>query len=161
MRSKLKQYVHAMVYGLPMRPVNLRAHAPFDSTELPRRNKVRTPEERFWRKVQRQGDCWLWTGGRSFTVEGNSMWVRRWATIHFTGRDPKGRTLQPVCGNSACVRPEHQQVRIPPACKLTSQQVLAIREDPRLYRAIAGEYGVSRSHVCGIKTGKRRVEMTI
>jgi len=156
MRPKLKEYVHTMVYGLPVEPINLRAHAPFGTEGVRRKNKVRTPEERFWRKVKRQGECWLWTGGRSFSGAGESMPVRRWASLHFSGADPKGKTLQSVCGNAACVRPEHQVLHIPTARKLNLQQVLAIREDPRRYGEIAHEYGVSRSHICGIKKGKRR-----
>ncbi len=42
--------------------------------------------------------------------------------------------------------------------KLTSEQVAAIRQDDRVHKVIAEDYGVSREMVSMIKRGKRRVD---
>jgi hypothetical protein len=44
--------------------------------------------------------------------------------------------------------------------KLTVEQVRNIRVDPRVYRAIAADYGVSRSNIKLIKNGKAWVHVT-
>lgn len=38
--------------------------------------------------------------------------------------------------------------------KLTPKQVVAIRADPRLYREISKDYGISKGHISEIKSGK-------
>lgn len=42
-----------------------------------------------------------------------------------------------------------------PSCRLTSEQVLAIRTDNRRQYEIAKDYGIKQQHVSQIKTGKR------
>lgn len=73
---------------------------------------------RFWSKVDTTGDCWLWRGrttpdgyGR-FTIvpqPGHSREVRahRWAYETTRGPIPHGLTLDHLCANPACVRPDH------------------------------------------------------
>ena len=41
-------------------------------------------------------------------------------------------------------------------CKLTDEQVRSIRTDTRPQRTIAAHYGINRSHVSKIKSGKKR-----
>ena len=73
---------------------------------------------RFWSLVDRQDSCWLWTGHRNrdgygqfkVTVQpGTYRTVRahRWAWQAANGPVPDGLTLDHLCGQTACVRPEH------------------------------------------------------
>lgn len=66
----------------------------------------------------------------------------RWATPQENARDMVERTRQ--------ARGSHHS-----QAKLTEEQVLAIRSDPRPQLPIATEYGVSRSAIGLIKSGKR------
>jgi HNH endonuclease len=73
---------------------------------------------RFWSQVDRSAGCWLWTGHRNsdgygqfkVTVQaGRYRTVRahRWAWQATHGPVPAGLTLDHLCGQTACVRPEH------------------------------------------------------
>ena len=76
--------------------------------------KPRPPEERFWPKVDKSGDCWLWTGG---TVQGYGSFgippdrkvrAHRFAYELLVGPIPPGMGLdhRPTCPKN-CVNPEH------------------------------------------------------
>lgn len=79
---------------------------------------TRTPEERFWAKVQ-GGDvttCWLWMGstadrgyGGTFRPEEGAKSTRphRWAYEHLIGPIPEGLEIDHLCRNRACVNPWH------------------------------------------------------
>ena len=73
---------------------------------------------RFWSQVDKGADCWLWIGHRNrdgygqFKVTdrpGHYRTVRvhrrAWEATH--GPVPEGLTLDHLCGQPACVRPEH------------------------------------------------------
>ena len=81
-------------------------------------------EERFWEKVNKTSDCWIWTGwlcngygyfrigpGRKMTV------AHRYAWEQLVGRIPDGMFLDHDgpngCHNRRCVRPEHLTVATP------------------------------------------------
>lgn len=77
-----------------------------------------TPDEveRFWSRVDKSGDCWLWTGGLARKGYGHLRWHRRdlaahrvaWELTH--GSIPDGLWVLHSCpggGNPRCVRPEH------------------------------------------------------
>lgn len=75
-----------------------------------------TPEERFWRFVERTESCWLWTGTKlragygSLSVS-NAPPVRALAhrlswQIHH-GEIPDGMHVLHRCDNPSCVRPDH------------------------------------------------------
>lgn len=78
-----------------------------------------TPEERFWNKVDKSGECWLWTasvvagprGGygqfRSGGQGSKMVKAHVWAYEHLVGPVPGGLRLDHLCRNRACVRPEH------------------------------------------------------
>lgn len=124
-----------------------------------RKNKTRTLEERFWRRVLRQDSCWLWRG-RSLTIStapGVISNPRRWAIERFAGGVvPAGTSPQPMCGHENCVNPEHQTLMRNGSSRLSEEQVAAIKSDTRPYPQIAKEHGICRSYVSQIRTGKRR-----
>ena len=75
-------------------------------------DRDRTPEERFWARVEKNGPvpegdpslgpCWLWTGGlregyACFSLEGKSIDAHRVAYMWFVGEIPEGRQLDHYC----------------------------------------------------------------
>ena len=113
---------------------------------------------------------------------GKMMTVRR--LMHeLQGKSVKGYFLSPGCDNPLCVNPAHTVVRTTAAHlrrmnknvnkgglmrvarlqhaargrrKLTDEQVIQIRVDPRPSRAVAAEHGVSKALVCSIRRGDAR-----
>lgn len=70
--------------------------------------------ERFWRKVDKSGECWLWTGGLTpagygkFWLNGRSELGHRVSYALTHGAVPEGRLqLDHLCRTRTCVRPEH------------------------------------------------------
>jgi len=74
-----------------------------------------TPEQiaRFWSKVDKSGDCWIWIAGRiqtgygSFYANGRSHRANRVAYEIATGPIPEGMFVCHRCDNPSCVRPDH------------------------------------------------------
>ena len=72
-----------------------------------------TPEGRFWAKVDRTGECWLWTGARSrngygeMTVQMKFASAHRFSFVLANGPIPAGLFVLHHCDNKACVRPDH------------------------------------------------------
>jgi hypothetical protein len=76
--------------------------------------KFGSDSERFWAKVDKTGDCWLWTGGvHKKTGYGNFWWkgtthlAHRFAYMEAFGRIPAGKHLDHLCRTRTCVRPDH------------------------------------------------------
>lgn len=76
----------------------------------------RSLEERLWEKVDKTGDCWVWTGyvnddgyGRFSEGghQGRKVMVHRvaWELLH--GSVPKGMQVLHSCDNPPCVKGEH------------------------------------------------------
>lgn len=70
-------------------------------------------DERFWSRVDAEGDCWLWTGPLNQDGYGR-FWdgkrVRRthkWAYEYLVGAVPLGFELDHLCRVTACVNPDH------------------------------------------------------
>lgn len=69
--------------------------------------------ERFWSKVEKGPDCWLWRGSRSgggqgqFRVGRSMERAHRVAWVLTFGSLPP-RQLRSMCGNLDCVRPDHR-----------------------------------------------------
>lgn len=72
-----------------------------------------TEEERFWAKVDKSGDCWLWQGARNphgygqFSRNGRHVVAHRvsWGWRH--GAVPDGYLLCHRCDVPGCVNPDH------------------------------------------------------
>lgn len=67
---------------------------------------------RFWERVEKTDDCWLWSG--KLTKDGyGAMFARgehgahRVAWLLVRGPIPNGMTLDHLCRNRACVNPDH------------------------------------------------------
>ena len=73
---------------------------------------VQPPEARFWVKVDKAGDCWLWTAGKvrgygSFTLDGKMRKAHRVAYEWANGPISAGLDLDHLCHVPACVNPDH------------------------------------------------------
>jgi hypothetical protein len=88
------------------------------SGKLVRMNRVyvvRPPEDRFWKKVDKQdgNGCWEWTGalvhgyGYFGMVKGDTRKAHRVAYEWEVGPIPEDRELDHLCLNTACIRPDH------------------------------------------------------
>jgi len=76
-------------------------------------NPLLPPAERFWAKVDKTGDCWLWTAALSrqygrFYVAGRLVMAHRFAYELERGEIPAGHELdhRPTCPKR-CVNPAH------------------------------------------------------
>lgn len=79
-------------------------------------NRNRTPiAERFWPKVDKTGDCWLWTANTNNAGygliwnpdEGKKVYAHRTAYIMLRGPIPTGMSLDHLCHTTRCVNPDH------------------------------------------------------
>lgn len=74
-----------------------------------------TRAERFWSKVDRSGECWLWTGssrgsnnyGQFAVTPKRSVAAHRFAYELTHGPIPDGMLVCHTCDTPRCVRPEH------------------------------------------------------
>lgn len=75
-----------------------------------------TTVTRFWLKVDRSGECWLWTGstnGRGYGHVRVNMcltYAHRLSYEMSVGPIPEGLQIDHLCGNTLCVNPEHLEV---------------------------------------------------
>ena len=67
--------------------------------------------DRFWNKVDKSGDCWLWTASKSrhgygfFRVEGKLWEAHRWIFIYINHYAPE--VVMHICDTPSCVNPDH------------------------------------------------------
>ena len=74
-----------------------------------------TTEMRFWAKVERGQECWIWTGARRkgrfqygrFLLDGKARLAHRIAWQLTNGPIPDGMCVLHRCDNPPCVNPEH------------------------------------------------------
>ena len=72
-----------------------------------------TVNERFWQKVDKTGDCWVWTASKTqdgygvFGVDGKVRLVHRVSYEWVNGPIPAGLDLDHTCHVPACVNPAH------------------------------------------------------
>lgn len=72
-----------------------------------------TPEERFFKKVQKSDGCWEWIGAKDPNGYGNFKIGKKYVKthrvsylIHF-GKIPKRLYVLHHCDNTSCVKPQH------------------------------------------------------
>jgi hypothetical protein len=81
----------------------------YGSTDNPRP----TFEERFWPKVDKSADCWIWTGALNdqgygtTSIDGVHRYSHRASFEMANGPIPEGMFIDHICHTPACVRPEH------------------------------------------------------
>lgn len=137
--------------------------------------------KRFWAKVDIQPEgCWLWTGKTIYDgygyirMGGNPERVHKVSLKLHLGREIQEGMMvchtPLLCHNRLCVNPNHlreathidncndklidgtyQFGETATSVKLTEAQVIAIRDDDRLHRIIAEEYGVARTTISALK----------
>lgn len=76
--------------------------------------------ERFWSKVDKSGECWIWQAGTNEHGYGRFMDApnvqipaHRWAFREAYGWLPSGSHLDHICHTPGCVRPEHLRPATP------------------------------------------------
>lgn len=75
--------------------------------------RTRTPADiRFFDKVNKTLDCWLWagalsTGYGSFRADDRSVYAHRWSYEYHVGPIPNGMQIDHLCRNRSCVNPGH------------------------------------------------------
>jgi hypothetical protein len=86
-------------------PMNAERHTPFRGLPL---------EERFWAKVRKTPDCWLWTGSTVGTwgygqvsIGRRRIPVHRYAYELLVGPIPDGLVIDHLCRVPHCVNPAH------------------------------------------------------
>ncbi len=114
--------------------------------------------DRFWAKVEKGGECWIWMGGhvprgygrvctKSIVGFGRQSYAHRMSWIMANGPIPDGMQVLHHCDTPACVKPQHlflgdQLVNMrdmvgkgrsltgerSPQSKLTTNDVAAMRE---------------------------------
>ena len=124
---------------------------------------------RFMTKVDRTGDCWVWTGGKNRDGYGvmkmdNMKLTHRLSFLYHHGEIPVDCVVRHKCRNRHCVNPDHLEVgtqsdnmkdRIRDETmpvKLTADQVTQIRilaeiGIDRRYETLAELFGVSSSTI--------------
>lgn len=150
---------------------------PFPPTQRGPSPKLRDRFEKFFDRSD-ASSCWEWKGHRSskgYGYFGREKRAHRISWEIYHGPIPDNLHVLHRCDNPPCVNPAHlflgtnidniadreQKGRGAAfrehrsTTKLTRQQVLSIRADPRFQADIAADYGVSRSAVSLIKLNKR------
>lgn len=80
--------------------------------DAPIRNVNVTTEERFWSKVNKTDDCWLWTGATVggygiFRIDGGTQVAHRVVYTWTNGTIPPGAEVDHMCFSRGCVNPGH------------------------------------------------------
>jgi hypothetical protein len=138
-------------------------------------------DARFWSKVDKTTECWLWTSAMSsgygvFLIEkGKTIRSHRYSWILTNGEIQDNLIVRHKCRNRNCVNPGHlelgthqdnSQDRVRdqtdirgsknPTCKLTQDKVLEIRRRAsENYLSLAKEFNVSHSTIKNIINRRR------
>ena len=75
-----------------------------------------TMDERFISKIDKSGECWVWTAnksngyGRFDTTTNSKAYAHRYAYELWVGPIPEGAVVHHKCGNRPCCNPDHLQL---------------------------------------------------
>lgn len=133
---------------------------------------------RFWSKVDKSGECWLWTsyshvrGYGHFYMDGVTLRANR-ISYAIANKDPGELNVNHTCDNPCCVNPDHlwvgtqQEGMDDKVAKdrqdkgeshgnhiLTEEQAKKILESDEPYHILAERYGVNRVTVSDLKRNK-------
>jgi hypothetical protein len=70
-------------------------------------------DRRFWRRVDKSGECWVWTGARLVSGygrvirDGRGIYIHRLSYEQAVGPIPVGYEIDHLCHERACLRPDH------------------------------------------------------
>lgn len=115
-------------------------------------SRLGTLEQRLWRRVDKTGDCWNWTGplhssGYGLIGEGGgqgrTLRVHRVAYELLVGPIPIGLTLDHLCQNTVCVNPDHLE---PVTAEENLRRAAARRTTCRRGHAFTTENTIVRPH---------------
>ena len=82
-------------------------------------NPHRPLADRLWEKVDKSGDCWVWTGTRSkgrrqgyglISAGNRTRHAHRIAYVLANGQIPAGMVIHHRCRNKLCVNPGHLEL---------------------------------------------------
>lgn len=136
---------------------------------------------RFWSRVVKHGDCWLWTGAKNprgyghFGRDGRTIYAHRWVYEQAHGAIPEGLYVCHTCDTPSCVNPDHLFAGTPAdniadrdrkgrgptgercgLSKLTEKQVRKILATPDVTcKELGRRYGVSHTTISRIRNGRR------
>ena len=148
-----------------------------------RKDRVTGSTERFWSKVRKTEECWVWTSSKHghgyglFFLNGKTERAHRLSYKIQFGEIPKGMQVCHHCDNTSCVRPDHlflgtakqnmedasRKGRLPigenaARSKLTAPKVGEIRarhaSGNNPIAKLAREYGVSRPTIDAVLNRK-------
>jgi hypothetical protein len=154
-------------------------------SHIVRRCGRRDVSARFWTKVDKSGDCWVWQGTINkhyrrglINFDGKLRYAHRVAWKLVYGEYPTLHVCH-RCDNTLCVRPDHlflgdDKVNIHDAIrkgrfthhrKLTPKQVGEIRSRFPLQHGqqgrLAAEYGVTTGCIRSIRIGRTWADMSL
>ncbi|MDH6462087.1 hypothetical protein M2302_002262 [Micromonospora sp. A200] len=103
-------------HGDVLADVPLRHYTKPESKRLPTFVEGDTEEERFWNRVDRTGDCWIWTGadvkGQGIaTLYGVAWTATRTAWTLTYGRPEANQKVVSCSSAKLCVRPDHLSLK--------------------------------------------------
>lgn len=139
--------------------------------------------DRLNQKLDKSGDCWLWTGCRSkagyglFSYRNRLISAHRAAFIAFRCEDPSGKVVCHKCDTPACCNPDHlflgtqgdnirdMHSKGRAGCagvkgskhhsaKLTEADILSIRSSACDASTLADQYGITRTSIYLIRSRK-------